>query len=641
MRTRTGAHIYEREAARVALVLVVALLQGLLYLWLLPPWQHYDEPAHFEYAWLIASRGRLPAVEDVDETMRRELVASMLTHDFYGAQNQIAPVLIAPTRDLWIGVSQAPQPPAYYVLLSLPLRAVRHLDLTTQLYLARSLSVGFFLLTVLTAYGLVRDLTAPGHPLRIIVPLALALIPPFADLMTAASSDVAVTLTCSLFLWASVRIIRYGLTGARLVALGGTAVLAVATKNTANPVLLLAPLAVAVSLPALRHWTWKGPVAGALALCLVAIAATVEWGDAAVWYRWYQLEQDTATRRLDPAAPLGAHVIVIETKRPDPNARLLNPVLERHLEQLAGQTVTVGGWVWADRPGWANAPGLGWSEWGTLELKVEAQPIELTTSPVWVARTFRVPEQVGKLYYALPAAASEGGPARVYLDGALLVAGEFSPGSAPVLADDAAGGVWEGKAITNLIRNGSGEQGWPRLRPWLERLLIRSSRPGRVPTLAPLLDVERTGFFLVRRVPRALLYNFFATHAWGNVTLDGRWLPVFQAVGLVAVAGSLRWWLASRKPGGQGLALGYLALAGVLVWGSAILWTLPYFWWGKISYPPARYTYPTVLTTVLLLCGGWWAFWPRPLRMLATIALLLGLAAFNLLSAWTIWRYYS
>ncbi|MGH2541649.1 MAG: hypothetical protein ACRDIB_02550, partial [Ardenticatenaceae bacterium] len=70
---------------RVALVLVlcVALVQGLLYLRLLPPWQHYDEPTHFEYTWLYAKLGRQPGPQDVDPVMRREVAASMMAHDFY------------------------------------------------------------------------------------------------------------------------------------------------------------------------------------------------------------------------------------------------------------------------------------------------------------------------------------------------------------------------------------------------------------------------------------------------------------------------------------------------------------------------------------------------------------------------------
>src|SRR3712207_3902621 len=64
-------------------MLCLALVQGLIYLTLLPPWQHYDEPTHFEYAWLIANHTFLPKPGDEDQTMRREVAASMLEHRFY------------------------------------------------------------------------------------------------------------------------------------------------------------------------------------------------------------------------------------------------------------------------------------------------------------------------------------------------------------------------------------------------------------------------------------------------------------------------------------------------------------------------------------------------------------------------------
>jgi hypothetical protein len=41
-------------------VLLIALIAGLFYTYFIPPWQHYDEPTQFEYAWLIANRPGLP-----------------------------------------------------------------------------------------------------------------------------------------------------------------------------------------------------------------------------------------------------------------------------------------------------------------------------------------------------------------------------------------------------------------------------------------------------------------------------------------------------------------------------------------------------------------------------------------------------
>src|SRR5215211_3224079 len=73
--------VNERLVGR--LLLLIALAQGLLYLALMPPWQHYDEPTHFEYAWLIANREQLPRYPDTDPVMRREVAASMLEHGFF------------------------------------------------------------------------------------------------------------------------------------------------------------------------------------------------------------------------------------------------------------------------------------------------------------------------------------------------------------------------------------------------------------------------------------------------------------------------------------------------------------------------------------------------------------------------------
>src|SRR6187200_3337579 len=103
------------DRARVALVLLIALCQGILYLCLQPPWQHYDEPTHFEYAWLIANHPGLPQPGTVDQPLRREIAASMIQHDFYG--NMPQPALLTDGK-IEIGVSELGHPPAYYMLVS-------------------------------------------------------------------------------------------------------------------------------------------------------------------------------------------------------------------------------------------------------------------------------------------------------------------------------------------------------------------------------------------------------------------------------------------------------------------------------------------------------------------------------------------
>src|SRR5947208_14806600 len=80
------------DRARLTLVLLIALCQGILYLCLQPPWQHYDEPTHFEYAWLIAHHPGLPPPGTVDQAARRDIAASMIQYNFFG--NMPRPALL-------------------------------------------------------------------------------------------------------------------------------------------------------------------------------------------------------------------------------------------------------------------------------------------------------------------------------------------------------------------------------------------------------------------------------------------------------------------------------------------------------------------------------------------------------------------
>jgi hypothetical protein len=242
------------DRVRLALVLLIALCQGLLYLGLQPPWQHYDEPTHFEYAWLIAHHPGLPQIGTVDQTVRREIAGSMIEHGFFRNMPQPALQTDGPIE---IGITELGHPPAYYLLVSLPLRLIGHLDITSQLYVARSVSVLLFVLVIAIAAGLIADLTPRGHVLRWAVPLTAALIPPFVDLMTAVNNDVGAVAIFSLFLWGAVRTIRFGLSWPRLAWIFGTALLAAWTKNTAAIAIPLALLAGLVAFWIQRGWRWR------------------------------------------------------------------------------------------------------------------------------------------------------------------------------------------------------------------------------------------------------------------------------------------------------------------------------------------------------------------------------------------------
>lgn len=629
---------------RLALVLLIALCQGAIYLCLLPPWQHYDEPTHFEYAWLIANRPGLPQPGDEDRAMRRELATTMLEHRFYW--NLPKPNLQAKAAGINVGISELGHPPAYYLLVSLPLRAARQLDLVSQLYLARSVSLILFLMTIAIAAGLVADLTPPGHDLRWAAPLAMALIPPFVDLMTAVNNDVGAVAVLSLFLWGAVRTIRAGLTWRRAAWIVGAALLAALTKNTAAIALPLALLVILIAFWLRRRWRWRWLALTTATAVGAALALTFGWGDAAYWYRGVSdSAQASATRIETAAAPLGSRALLLEAPAGGRTRMLINPIVRTRAPRLAGHTVTAGGWLWADRPAVVATIGLEYTAAQVAGMTKLTQPISATTTPTFVAWTLAVPEQAGVLHYIVTARAPAGapGPARLFLDGALLVDGAFPAGQPPTFGDAAAqSGTWAGRPFANLVRNPSAEDGWPRLRHWLDQALEQYIHRSPSQSLAALLDTERLGALAIPILVQPAIDSFVESFAWNNVRLNQPIVRyIARGVALLALLGCLAWLLRRReRDPSQRPAIVFLALVGLLVWANTILRPLPLLD-DLYIVPAARYTFPAIIATTLAVVGGVRALAPARLRRASLLGLVAGLIWLNAISIQTIWSFYA
>jgi len=163
---------------RLQLILLVALINGLAYLTFVPPWQHYDEPGHFEYAWLAANLDHWPQAGEYNQHMRREVAASMIEHDFYRGMPGL-PNLLEVNKPVEIGIAQTGDLPAYYFLASIPLRILKYTDITWQLYSARLVSVLLFVFTIWLAFKTSTLIFGEDHPLGWMVPLFMAFLPAF------------------------------------------------------------------------------------------------------------------------------------------------------------------------------------------------------------------------------------------------------------------------------------------------------------------------------------------------------------------------------------------------------------------------------------------------------------------------------
>lgn len=623
----TGAKV-----APERVILLLALMCGALYLAIVPPWQHYDEPTHFEHAWLIANRLILPQPKDYDQAMRREVAASMLEHDFFRDLG-FRPNLLAQDKPVWIGVAELHHPPFYYLLTALPLRFLRYTDVTFQLYAARSVSLALYLLSVWIAGRIVGELVVPGNPLRWAIPGMMALLPAYTDLMTAVNNDVGAVVVFSLFLWGAVRAIARGFSWPRLIWVVGTAALCVWTKNTAAVAVLLAPVALTLALVRGRRsrWVWGGiAVAG-----VILVFAAFSWGDAALWYRG--TTQEAPIRQEVKGAPLGQHVLALEITADEPGRQVMHPLLRENVEPLRGQVVTLGAWMWATRPVQIRSPMLYEGQLSTW------QAMEVGTAPVFHAITATVSADADHVRIILRPLLDreQAGVVTVYYDGMVLMEGE-RPLDRPPAFDDPEGreGTWGGEPFVNRVRNGSAEAAWPRVREWAEEGLRKYGRRSLDGILASVLDWQRTAW--VYRVAGLNLFrSFWATFGWNHVDLPVGWYWGLGVVTVLGVLGALvawvRLWRSNRPPPWKG-ALGLLAVAGLLVWGVALLRPHPLI--GKPFIPAARYAYPAIVPTVLALAGGWLAWVPRRTRIWVVIGLLSGLALLDVVSLVTIWTFY-
>ena len=640
-RERVAALRAIRSRARpytTALIMLIATLQSVIYLAIIPPWHHYDEPTHFEFAWLIANRPGLPKPGDEDVLMRREVAASLREHRLYD-NLPLGPSMLVSDRvsSFNLGYSELQHFPLYYMVVSLPLSAARHLDIASQLLIARMTSAIMFLLTIRIAIGIMAELTPHGHPLRVAVPAILALLPPFVDAMTAVNNDVGAVLFFSLFLWGATRMIRAGLTWPRAVWVLLAAGVAAAMKTTALIALVLALLALVVAFWLQRGLAWRWLVAITLGLAGLLIAAAIQWKEPALWYRDPLISADrTATglgKATPAAAPVGAHVLALETTSDRAARPLYAPITDT--ASLAGQVVTIGGWIWADQPTQIAAPGL--VELNNREVgQTSRSTIQLSTSPQFFSWPITMPANLLLVSYVLNTRllTTEAMTAQLFLDGVVVTPGHF-PAEPPQFADDQARtGIWGGRPFTNRVRNASFEQSGPSLRPWVDTTLLPYYRKRHASAIFfDLMDRERAPAIISQTMQRQSM-TFFVFFGWVQFRPPGaHWFGIIAVVVRVALLGCVAWLVRHRRMRDRRrwATLIFLGLAALPVWLFSVVRVLPFFI-GNMYFPIARYGFPAIVPALLAITAGWYALAPKRWQPALVFGLVLAATSLNCLA---------
>jgi hypothetical protein len=577
------------------LVLLIGGINGGVFVFLVPPWQHYDEPAQFEFAWLIANKDGKIESDDYDQNMRRELVASMIEYGFYeelGAQ----PNLLVQNQKIDIGFSQVNKRWLYYGFIGLLLKAIPTSDILLQLYLGRLLSLALFAVSLFSSARIAHELTPEHNPLRWMLPLTIALLPGFVDIMTAVNDDVGATAFFSLFLWAGVLLIKKGFSWIRFFGLLVTALICFWMKNTVTiaVILLLIPLLHSVFRDSKRFIAWS---VTAVSLVLLLLNA-VNWGDAAYWYR--ATPQERSSRAASALSKNGKHAFRIALSPVKAPPRLVQLIPENEKENLLEQPITIGAWIWASEPGKVRTPIL------VTERRTYSKLVSVSTDPEYYSITINLAQNNLPLSIVLaPKTYPVNREIEVFYDGVVLTTGNHSSAIEPQFADSRArSGMWNEEPFENVVRNGSAESPWPWIDNWADRLLTRNF-PGRPSLfLTSILDIRVLFPYYINSLAR-LLQTFWGQFGWGHIPLvvpySYRVLALITLVGLVGGVISL---IRSRHHIPWDI-LFFLGVSLVLIWASALMRGTGTLIDGRTFLPVARYAYPVIIPTMLVLNIGW------------------------------------
>lgn len=239
---------YDRGMQALVGLIAIALLRGLLYSAINPPWQGPDEPKHFEYVWLLYQKRSFVSIEDALPSMQQSIIDSMDRYEFskFGSGSFDSDNLPRSFKQIW-GAGGAftllHRPPLYY-LLNLPIFSlVDRQDIATRLYTLRLFSVILFALTTVTTFLTARELFPKDEFMYIGATSLVAFLPMLGFLFGTLSYDHLANLLVSLIWYLLVIFFKRGGSWGQVlgiaVLVGGITV----TKRTTLsvlPVLLLA-----------------------------------------------------------------------------------------------------------------------------------------------------------------------------------------------------------------------------------------------------------------------------------------------------------------------------------------------------------------------------------------------------------------
>lgn len=302
-----------------ALLIALALIRGLIYISIVPPWLAPDEPAHFEAIRLLGQEGLLPTIDVYRTTpMHPEMAAGFENFRIWQISR-----LPPPQADNSSPHNSEPRPFVYYypptstgsIILAEGYPLLYHrllaplsgllssLSIVQQLYLLRLTSLLFTIVTVAAGWFLVR-IIFPANPAYALGSTSfLVFLPMHIHVNTSVNVDVLATLLASLFLLMLVRIFfEEGASTGKLLMATGLLLMGILTKPTTLFLIPTVIVAAIVYLTRRLGWSSKLIFPGLMLFTLISFVGGVLFFQVANGGRltaWSSMSTDPLSRLPD------------------------------------------------------------------------------------------------------------------------------------------------------------------------------------------------------------------------------------------------------------------------------------------------------------------------------------------------------
>jgi 4-amino-4-deoxy-L-arabinose transferase-like glycosyltransferase len=273
----------------LAAVVVVALVHGVLWSVLTPPYQGPDEPAHIAYVQYVAETGHLPPAvgRPAHSDEETATLAALGTNAIIGRPLVKPPSSASQARTARAAVdaatrlsrsngggpsSASSQPPLYYALAAVPYRLGGGGALSTRIWLIRLVGALCLAGTAFAAALIVRELMPSWRWAPVVGGLVVALQPTLAFVSASVNPDALLFVISAWAILVATRMLRSGLGQGRALALGALIGAGVITKVTFAALVPGLALAGMIALWSARH---AKPRRNSLRLVAIALGAAL------------------------------------------------------------------------------------------------------------------------------------------------------------------------------------------------------------------------------------------------------------------------------------------------------------------------------------------------------------------------------